>query len=276
MGLILLGEDIKFDKVEQHFYIKTDNESYQNQLKLPLSVSLQLTRECNLSCEYCSEIGDIPTPSLKNVKNMISRLEGVKRIILTGGEPLIRKDLLEIVKYTKELNFDIVSLATNGTFITSSLAHNLSRLIDYADITLDGPRNIHNKIRGKYDEVIKGIFALKTENIPFSIVSVLFKENVESIFYTCQIADILGATKLKIMTPISKGKGITIASEVLSPQELEEIFQKIKTEKEKNGWIMRISLTNWDKIGEATQYLFILTGMLLRHQFRLKTIVLST
>jgi len=246
-----LDESIGFNKDEHHFYINSGSIIDETKLMFPLSVSLQVTRECNLSCEYCSEVGDMPTPPIATIKKMISELVGAKRIIITGGEPLTRRDLLEVVRYAKEIHFETISLATNGTLMTTSLANYLRDLVDYVDVTLDGPRKIHNKIRGGYDEVIKGINALKTAGLSFSVVSVLFRENVNSIFYVCQMADVLGATKLKIMTPITKGKGKNIASEILSSHELKDVFQKIKSEKERNGWMMRISLTDWNKIGEG-------------------------
>ena len=182
---------------------------------------------------------------------MISNLYGVKRIILTGGEPLIRDDLVEIAEYAKELQFEIISLATNGVLIKPDLAQNLASFVDYVDVTIDGSRNIHNRIRGEYDAVIEGIKILQDAGIAFSIVTVLYRENVDSILHTCQIADVFGAKKLKILPPIPKGKGKNIISELLSSDELFDTFRKIRFEKERNGWTPRITLTDWNKVREG-------------------------
>ena len=191
----------------------------------------------------------MPAPSITTIRKMISNLHGVKRIILTGGEPLMRDDLVEIAEYTKKLQFETVSLATNGILIKPDLAQNLVSLIDYVDVTIDGPRNIHNRIRGEYDAVVDGIKTLQNGGIAFSIVTVLYRGNVDSILHTCQIADVLGAKKLKIVPPIAKGKGKNVIPEVLSSDELLDTFRRIRFEKERNGWTPRISLTDWNKVG---------------------------
>ncbi|MDH5441454.1 MAG: radical SAM protein [Candidatus Bathyarchaeota archaeon] len=242
---------IRFDKREQHFVASPKTELDANKLKYPLSISLQVTRDCNLNCAYCSEVGDIPNPSLVKVRKMITNLRGVKRIILTGGEPLIRDDLTEIAEYTRKSEFETISLATNGVFVTYELARKLVGLIDYVDVTIDGPRKVHNTIRGKYDTVVDGVRILQNVGFPFSIVTVLFRGNADSILLTCQIADVLGAKKLKIMTPIAKGRGKEIVSEQLSSGELLNVFEKIKAEKETNGWSPRITLTDWNVVGEG-------------------------
>ena len=247
----MLTETIEFDRREHHFYKSPKTRLDATKLKLPLSISLQVTRDCNLNCVYCSEVGDIPTPPITTIKKMISNLYGVKRIIITGGEPLMRDDVIEIAKYAKKLQFKIISLATNGVLIKPNLAQNLASFVDYVDVTIDGPRKIHNRIRGEYDTIINGIRMLQNVGIAFSIVTVLFRENVDSILHICQIADVLGAKKLKILLPIAKGKGKNVISELLSSDELLDTFQKIRFEKERNGWRLRITLTDWNKVGEG-------------------------
>lgn len=247
----LLVEMIWFDKRELHFSADPQTRLDGTVLDRPLSVSLQVTRDCNLDCVYCSEIGEITALSLEEVKQMISNLRGVMRIILTGGEPLIRKDIVEIAEHVKESHFEIVSLATNGVLMTSEMARKLSELVDYVDITIDGPRKIHNRIRGDYDAVIDGIRTLHAAGLAFSIVTVIYRENVDSVLFTCQIADALGATKVKIMTPIVKGKGRNINADFLSSDQLLSVFERIKSEKERNGWMPRITLTDWSRVGEG-------------------------
>jgi MoaA/NifB/PqqE/SkfB family radical SAM enzyme len=188
---------------------------------------------------------------ITKVKEMVSNLRGVKRIIVTGGEPLMRKDLFEILKHIKEMQFENVSLATNGVLVDHHVAENLAGLVDYVDVTIDGPRKIHNEIRGEYDAVVNGVKMLSNAGVAFSLVTVLFKKNVDSILYICQMADALGATQLKIVTPIYKGRGMEVNSERLSSDRLSATFQKIRSEKERNGWMVRITMTDWNNVGEG-------------------------
>ena len=246
-----MTEMVRFNKREHRFYVSPKTGLDATELKFPMSISLQVTRDCNLNCLYCSEVGDMQSPVITIIKEIISNLCGVKRIIITGGEPLKRDDLVEIVAYAKELQFETISLATNGVLLGPDLTRNLVGLIDYVDVTIDGPRKIHNRIRGEYDAVINGIRMLQNVGITFSIVTVLYRENVDSILHTCQIADVLGARKLKIVPPINKGKGKNVLSELLSSEELLHTFQKIRLEKERNGWTPRITVTDWKRVGEG-------------------------
>jgi MoaA/NifB/PqqE/SkfB family radical SAM enzyme len=200
---------------------------------------------------YCSEADYIQNASLKKIERMISNLSGVKRIIVTGGEPLVRNDAFEILRYIRRAQFENVSLATNGVLIDRHVAENLSSLVDYVDVTIDGPRRTHNEIRGEYDAVVSGIKALSNARVAFSLVTVLFKKNVDSILYVCQIADTLGAVQLKIVTPIYKGRGMKINSERLSSDQLSMAFHKIRSEKERNGWMTRVTMTDWNNVGEG-------------------------
>jgi hypothetical protein len=65
------------------------------------------------------------------------------------------------------------------------------------------------------------------------------------------MADVLGATQLRIVTPINKGRGKGVSSYTLSSEQLSTAFEKIKSEKERNGWKIRITLTDWKKVGEG-------------------------
>jgi len=242
---------IKFDEETLNFTLSDKSDPNELNPKYPLSVSLQVTRECNLHCIYCSEVGDIPTPSIEKIKHMINNLNGVQRVIITGGEPLMRNDLDQIIKYCKQMNFDVISLATNGVLLSPEFIENIGSFVDYVDITIDGSRNVHNKMRGSYDTIINGILTLRTHNIPFSVVTVLYRENMHNILFTCQIADILGAKKLKILTPINKGRGKDIIDKSLTSDELSNIFQRIQKEKERNGWIPKITLVDWSKVGDG-------------------------
>lgn len=240
-----------YDEREHHFVFSPEDRFDLKELKAPLSVSLQVTRSCNLKCSYCSEAGEVKPPSLTEIEKMISNLSGVKRIILTGGEPLIRNDFLDIVKYARKLPFEIIALATNGVLVGPDIANELASLVDYVDVTIDGPRKLHNRIRGEYDAVIRGVETLKDAGLPFSLVTVLYRDNADGILYTCQIADVLGAKKLKIMLPIPKGRGRNIVDKALNSDEIQAIFHDIRLEKESNGWTSRITLTDWSKVGEG-------------------------
>jgi len=239
--------NINFDHKWQHFYLEGEKVVLP---EYPLTVTLQITRKCNLHCIYCSESEYIPESSLEEIKTIVRNLNGVSRIIISGGEPTLRRDLFPILDICKN-NFNIVAIAGNAINFDLGAATKLSKYINYADITIDGPRNVHNKIRGSYDKIIQGLWNLKKAGVEFSIVMVLLKENKDYVSYVAQISDTLGAKKLKILSPIPKGRGKDIVSEKLSSVEIRELFNELKNKKETMGWNVRITLTDWENINEG-------------------------
>jgi len=239
--------EIKFDREEQHFYSGVEEPILPN---TPLTVTLQITRKCNLQCVYCSESEFMPDPTLKEIEKMIKNLRGVNRVIISGGEPTLRHDLFYILEMCKN-NFDIVAMASNAVNIDLEFASKLSRYVNYIDVTIDGPRKIHNKIRGSYDEIIQGLLNLRQIGVKFSIVTVLLEQNRDYVSYIAQIADVLGAKKLKILTPIPKGRGKAIISKRLNSLEIRDLFNELKNRKKSMGWNVRITVTDWEKIGEG-------------------------
>lgn len=117
------------------------------------------TRTCNLKCKHCYANSDSKTYkeelSTEEAKKFINNLREFKVpvILFSGGEPLLRKDLFELIKYAKEC--DIRStISTNGTLIDKKTAAKLKECgVGYVGISLDGMRERHDEFRG-----LKGAF----------------------------------------------------------------------------------------------------------------------
>jgi MoaA/NifB/PqqE/SkfB family radical SAM enzyme len=236
--------DYAFDNKTHSFYGKNlKNPDY------PLTVTLQVTRRCNLNCIYCSENNMIPDPDIKEMEYLINCIRDVPRVIVSGGEPFMRKDIFEILRMLKK-DRHILALATNATLITSGYAKNLSSLIDYADVTIDGPRKVHDKIRGHYDDILRGILNLESAGVEYSIVTVLLSQNAPYLETIGSLVNELGAKKHKILTPIPKGRGKEIYDAPLN-YSLEKVISDLKILKEKNRWKQKITITDWNKIGQG-------------------------
>ena len=240
-----------FDPKKNTFGSQENLETLTKSLKIPMSITLQVTRKCNLQCIYCSEDAQMSEPSLEMIKKMIDNIRGIERVIVAGGEPTLRKDLPEILDYLKSSGIPIVAIASNAVLINKELAKNLARSLDYADITIDGTPEIHNKIRGQYNKVIEGIQNLKDAGVTISLVNVLLTDNISDILDVCRMADKLGAKKLKILTPINKGRGSSILSHKINSEGLADTFDLIKKQKEKEKWSVRITITDWNTVSEG-------------------------
>ena len=92
--------------------------------KTPLAVRLQLTDRCNLRCLYC-DLWKNPRDELDTTKilNLLQELKvaGTKRISLSGGEPLLREDIGDIIEFAKKLDIS-VSMNSNGSLVKKKIS----------------------------------------------------------------------------------------------------------------------------------------------------------
>lgn len=93
----------------------------------PLQCSFYVTDRCNLDCSYCTEYDNAkPHPTLADLKTWLHKIRslGTMRIALVGGEPLLHPDIVEVVRYCRELGF-ATSLTTNGFLLNRELIREL-------------------------------------------------------------------------------------------------------------------------------------------------------
>lgn len=138
---------------------------------IPLEILLILTDECNYRCRLCSLWSGIykdkkKSPlSLQEIKRLVDDAAalGVPTFILSGGEPLLRQDIVEIVEYTSR-RIENVRLNTNASLMSGALADSLVRSgIKEVWISLDGIGDYYNTFRGvkdAYEKTTKGILEL--------------------------------------------------------------------------------------------------------------------
>jgi len=156
--------------------------------RIPLYAYLELTYRCNLSCVHCYV--DVPHAgkelSFEEYACVLDQLAeaGTLYLTLSGGEPLVRKDFLDIVKYARKLGFVIIIL-TNATLITDDLADKLADFFPkLVGVTLYGSREeIYARTtrrRGFFQKAVKGIRLLSERNIPMNVGFYIFN------FYTAE------------------------------------------------------------------------------------------
>jgi len=126
-----------------------------------------LIRRCNLTCMHCYSIstdidfpGELATHEVFGVMHDLKAF-GVPALILSGGEPLLRKDLFEIAERSKSMGFT-TALSTNGTLIDPPLAQRIAGTgFDYVGISLDGLEETHDRFRRKKHSFEKSLGALR-------------------------------------------------------------------------------------------------------------------
>jgi MoaA/NifB/PqqE/SkfB family radical SAM enzyme len=250
---------IKFSKKGHYFQAAPDVASRDllDEVDRPLSVIYQVTRRCNFDCDFCSEIEQLPDPTLDEIAAIESNLQGVQRVFLSGGEPLIRRDFVDIVDIFKEHNIAVPTNATRGHKVASDLAGRIA----FANIGLEGPRAITGKVRGNYEAVMRGAHAFREAGVPLSVSAVVLRSILDALPYTVQIADVLGAGKVKLIHPIRKGNGLNLPdSEFLSLDESKELFEHLTGLKERYGWTPALRMTTWTRETEGYSVLVYPNG----------------
>lgn len=135
--------------------------------KKPISAHLEMTYRCNLLCKFCGfgeRLTNMSESELSTDKwfKIIENLKsiGVKSVVLVGAEPLIRKDIGDIIAYIKKQDIRCL-LITNGTLLNKEKARFLvENQVDKIAVSIDGPQEIHDKIRG-----VNGVFKQTTTGI---------------------------------------------------------------------------------------------------------------
>ena len=147
----------------------------------PLQIFFELTYDCNLRCKMCQFLPLISnyheSEDKKNelttdeVKSVIDQIPRWSLITFTGGEPFLRNDFIDILKYTSKKNtFHVV---TNGTLLDKELVNNLvslgcksvfSKGLVMVGISLEGNQDVHDKIVGRKDSFSKTLEGIRLLN----------------------------------------------------------------------------------------------------------------
>jgi len=153
-------------------YSKTGADSILPVMPNPYAVTIKLTENCNSKCITCNYWHTrhedlIDADKAVDVIRQLYEV-GVKRIRFSGGEPLLRKDIFEILERTRDIPFEKVTLATNGLLLSRRYKKiNHSCLTDLG-ISIDGLPRTNDKIRGisgYFDQVMAGLEKIMDKRI---------------------------------------------------------------------------------------------------------------
>ncbi len=193
----------------------------------------EATAGCNLRCIHCRRTdvltkGSPDEMTTQEAKSFIDQLADLGRpvLIFSGGEPLFRKDIFELIAYAKEKGLPS-GLATNGTLVTDKIAERLAEAgVYYASISLDGSlAETHDAFRGagNFAKALKGFLALKNAGIKVQINFTVTKKNVSEVESIYHLSKELGAFALYLFLLVPVGCGVEIAdSDMLSSNEVED------------------------------------------------------
>ena len=115
---------------------------------------------------------------------------GVSWFGLKGGEPLLRKDIFEIVAYAKGKGLN-VCLLTNGCFVDGEIYDNLVKHNVWGSVSIDGPEEINDQLRGKgsYQKALAAIQKLSEGKILNGLAAAITSVNYQHLDHVCELAE---------------------------------------------------------------------------------------
>jgi len=229
-------------------------------MKAPSRMDLSLTYRCTNRCPQCylSENADAKgTLQTGQWKTVIDRLweVGVPQVVFTGGECLLREDLVELVEYSKQFTTGII---TNGTLLSSELAGKLCAAhLDWIQITLEAASaRVHDQIQGRkgaWKETVAGIKNAVAAGLSVSINATLSRKNASELRKLIDFAGELHVRYVSANAIINAGRGIKAKEEFgLEEQELQKILAEAKSYAESQGisfnWFLPTCYKNVDPV----------------------------
>ena len=232
-------------------------------------VSWNTTNACNMYCDHCyRDAGckaeeELSTAEAKTLLEQIARA-GFKIMIFSGGEPLMRPDIVELVAYAASLGLRPV-FGTNGTLITLEMAQKLKAAGAMGmGISLDSmDREKHNKFRkfpGAWEGAVQGMRNCRAAGLPFQIHTTVMEWNNHELEDLTDFAVAEGAVAHHFFFLVPTGRAKTIEAESLRAEAYEDTLTRIMKKQQE----VEIEL----KPTCAPQFLRIAAQMGLKTRFR--------
>ncbi len=199
-------------------------------------VSWNVTNACNMYCAHCyRDAGckaedELSTVDAKKLLTEIKRA-GFQIMIFSGGEPLMRPDILELVKFADGLGLFPV-FGTNGTLITPQMAKDLkaagARAMGISLDSLDAAK--HDKFRsfpGGWQGAVDGMKNCKAAGLPFQIHTTVMDWNAPELEDMIDFAVEIGARAHHFFFLVPTGRAATIEEESLRAEQYEDVLTRI-------------------------------------------------
>ncbi|MBU4192381.1 MAG: radical SAM protein, partial [Proteobacteria bacterium] len=194
----------------------------------------EVTRSCNLACKHCRAEahpepyeGELSTTEAKALIDTFPDV-GSPIIIFTGGEPMMRHDVYELIAYAKAKGLRCV-MAPNGTLITPETAKMMKDAgVERCSISIDAPEAAqHDEFRGElgaFDASMRGIQHLKDAGIEFQINTTVTKNNLHLFKDIFNLCEKIGAAAWHIFLLVPTGRAVELGAEIIAATEYEDVL----------------------------------------------------
>lgn len=197
-------------------------------------IAWEVTRSCNLACKHCrAEAHTEPYPgelSTVEAKALIDTfpLVGNPIIIFTGGDPMMRADVYDLIAYAGSKGLHC-AFSPNGTLITPENARKIKAAgVERCSISIDGAdaasHDAFRGVPGAFDASMRGIDYLKDAGLAFQINTTVTRSNLASFKRIFELCERIGAAAWHIFLLVPMGRAAGLADQVISAQEYEDVL----------------------------------------------------
>jgi radical SAM protein with 4Fe4S-binding SPASM domain len=215
---------------------RSDHLRYGNRDSVGPIVVYNCTSRCNLRCLHCYAASDSARRdaelSTDQAKKLLAGLvEAIAPVVLfSGGEPLLRPDLFELLAEAKRIGLRTV-ISTNGTLIDSDIANKLADAnVGYVGISIDGPEEFHNRFRqtsGCFKATMTGFENCRKANLRMGLRFTITNTNKEQVPAVFDICKDNGIRRVCFYHLIRSGRAKDIESQVVLPTDTRKVMDVI-------------------------------------------------
>lgn len=242
----------------------------------PVLSEIALSYRCNLRCEFCyvgePSFTELKTSDIKKLLFKISREARIPSVSFTGGEPLLRDDIVELVRYARRINL-WTNLITNGTRLSRKLVDQLkSAGLSSCQISLEAADEAtHDRITGRpgsYAETIAGLKRLQQAGIPVHTNTTVSRSNLQRIEDMISLVRQLGLNRLSMNLMIPCGSAAKRRDLWVSYEEISPVVLRLKQAAERAGikflWYSPVPVCQFNPIayGLGNKSCAAITGLL--------------
>lgn len=217
----------------------------------PYLIALNLTERCNLGCEHCyldakvlseGAVDELGTDELKRVLSEIAEVGPEAMVVLTGGEPMLRRDLPDLARHASGLGLMVV-VGTNGMLLRPDRILELQQAgVAGVGISVDSlAHETHDNFRGKkgaWTKTMQGIDACVDAKMPFQIHFSATDETADEIDDMVAFARDVGAMVLNVFFMVCTGRGEKYSG--ISPEKYDQVLRRVaKAAKEEKQLMVR-------------------------------------
>jgi 7,8-dihydro-6-hydroxymethylpterin dimethyltransferase len=215
---------------------------------------IHTNNSCNLTCSHClvnsspSEDSGLSTESIKKIIDEAAVL-GTSRFYFTGGEPLMRKDIFELIDYVCNHKKSELIILTNGTLLKGETIEKLQKFdkkLLKIQISLDGSKQeINDPLRGKgsFNLIIEGIKNIVAAGFSPTVTTVVANSNIDDIPETTKLLASLGVKTHHLLWAHKRGRITDNGNNSIPPiEKVIEVTRKVKEVARESG----ISVDNHD------------------------------